>query len=194
MSDFFTVVVISGGASDPSTTRMLADRVTAAVAKTAQGRSRAVRFNYFEIRPLADEITAALTARILGEGLSEAIAALADADGIVVSTPVYNAGPSGLLLSFFQVIDDDLLIAKPVVLAATAGTARHALVVDEQMRSLFAYLRALTVPTSIFAASNASINIAVVALPPRSPVRTSPRGITVRTAFSMRSAAAFSPR
>ncbi|HET8738179.1 MAG TPA: CE1759 family FMN reductase [Acidimicrobiia bacterium] len=153
MSDVFTVVVISGGASDPSTTRMLADRVTAAVAKTAQGRSRAVRFNYFEIRPLADEITAALTARILGEGLNEAIAALADADGIVVSTPVYNAGPSGLLLSFFQVIDDDLLIAKPVVLAATAGTARHALVVDEQMRSLFAYLRALTVPTSIFAAT-----------------------------------------
>jgi FMN reductase len=58
-----------------------------------------------------------------------------------------------LLLSFFQVIDDDLLIAKPVVLAATAGTARHALVVDEQMRSLFAYLRALTVPTSLFAAT-----------------------------------------
>lgn len=153
MSDVFTVVVISGGASYPSTTRMLADLVTAAVAKTAQGRSRAVRFNYFEIRPLADEITAALTARILGDGLNEAIAALADADGIVVSTPVYNAGPSGLLLSFFQVIDDDLLIAKPVVLAATAGTARHALVVDEQMRSLFAYLRALTVPTSIFAAT-----------------------------------------
>jgi FMN reductase len=45
-----------------------------------------------------------------------------------------------------------LLIGKPAVLAATAGTARHALVVDDQMRPLFAYLRALPVPTSLFAA------------------------------------------
>jgi FMN reductase len=50
------------------------------------------------------------------------------------------------------VLDDDLLIAKPVVLAATAGSSRHALVVDEQMRPLFAYMRALTLPTSVFAA------------------------------------------
>jgi FMN reductase len=77
---------------------------------------------------------------------------LGEADGIVVSTPVYKAGASGLLTSFFQVLDNDLLIAKPVIPAATAGTARHALVVDEQLRSLFAYLRALTVPTSVFAA------------------------------------------
>ena len=52
-----------------------------------------------------------------------------------------------------HLLDNDLLIAKPVVLAATAGTARHALVVDEQMRSLFAYLRTMTVPTSVFAAT-----------------------------------------
>ena len=40
-----------------------------------------------------------------------------------------------------------------MVLAATAGTPRHALVVDEQMRSLFAYMRTMTVPTSVFAAT-----------------------------------------
>ena len=49
-------------------------------------------------------------------------------------------------------LDNDLLIGKPVVLAATAGTVRHALVVDDQMRALFAFMRALTVPTSLFAA------------------------------------------
>ena len=48
-------------------------------------------------------------------------------------------------------LDDDLLIAKPVLLAATAGSSRHALVIDEQMRPLFAYMRALTLPTSVFA-------------------------------------------
>jgi FMN reductase len=68
------------------------------------------------------------------------------------ATPVYKAGASGLFTSFFQVLDNDLLIAKPVVLAATAGTARHALVVDDQLRSLFAYLRTTVVPTSLFAA------------------------------------------
>ena len=66
---------------------------------------------------------------------------------------MYKAGASGLFTSFFQVLDNDLLIGKPVILAATAGTARHALVVDEGMRSLFAYLRTLTVPTSLFAAT-----------------------------------------
>ncbi|MGH3124646.1 MAG: NAD(P)H-dependent oxidoreductase, partial [Streptosporangiaceae bacterium] len=50
------------------------------------------------------------------------------------------------------VLDNDLLIGKPVVLAATAGTARHALVGDEAMRPMFAYLRTMTSPTSLFAA------------------------------------------
>ncbi|HEX3752846.1 MAG TPA: NAD(P)H-dependent oxidoreductase, partial [Streptosporangiaceae bacterium] len=65
---------------------------------------------------------------------------------------VYKAGPSGLFKSFFDVLDNDLLIAKPVLLSATAGTARHALVADDQLRPLFAYLRAMTAPTSLFAA------------------------------------------
>jgi hypothetical protein len=70
----------------------------------------------------------------------------------IASTPVYKAGPSGLFTSFIDILDDDLIIARPVVLAATAGTARHALAVDDQMRPMFAYLRALTIPTSLFAA------------------------------------------
>jgi hypothetical protein len=70
----------------------------------------------------------------------------------IASTPGYKAGPSGLFTSFIDILDDDLIIARPVVLAATAGTARHALAVDDQMRPMFAYLRALTIPTSLFAA------------------------------------------
>src|SRR5262249_39265049 len=101
---------------------------------------------------LANEIATALVSQLIGSKLGNAIVALRDADGIIASTPIYKAGASGLFTSFFHVLDNDLLIAKPVVLAATAGSSRHALVVDEQMRSLFAYLRALTVPTSVFAA------------------------------------------
>lgn len=149
----FSLVVVSAGASDPSSTRLLADRIRERVVARAGQRNRTVEVSVIELRPLAAEIATALTSQLLGEKLAAASAVLGAADGIIVSTPVYKAGPSGLLKGFLDVLDNDLLVAKPVVLAATAGTARHALVVDEQLRSLFAYLRALTVPTSLFAAS-----------------------------------------
>jgi FMN reductase len=148
----FQLAVISAGSSDPSSTRLLADRIAAGVTRRAGQRGHQVRISAIELRPLAAEIATAITSQLIGPRLTEAIATLAAADGLVVSTPVYKAGPSGLLTSFFQVLDNDLLIAKPVVLAATAGTSRHALVVDEQLRSLFAFLRTLTAPTSLFAA------------------------------------------
>ena len=85
---------------------------------------------------------AARPRRAFPDELKAAIAQVASADALICSTPVYNAGVSGLFKTFVDVLDADLLIAKPVALAATAGSARHALVVDEQMRSLFAYLRA----------------------------------------------------
>lgn len=149
----FALVVVSAGASEPSSTRLLADRTARAVATVADERGRSVTTTVIDLRELAIEITAAPTTRVVGPRLAEATAALSEADGLVVATPVYKAGPSGLFTSFFQALDNDLLIAKPVILAATAGTARHALVVDEQLRSLFAYLRTLTVPTSLFAST-----------------------------------------
>ena len=149
----FRLVVVSAGAGDPSSTRMLADRAAQRVAELAGRRGSEVSIRVIDLRELAAEITTAMMSRLVGPNLERAVAALGEADGIVAATPVYAAGPSGLFTSFVQVLDSDLLIAKPVVLAATAGTARHALVVDEQLRSLFAYLRAMTVPTSLFAAT-----------------------------------------
>lgn len=148
----FTVVVVSAGVSDPSSTRMLADRTAQRVTDTAAKRGHEVNLRVIDLRELAAEIGTALVSPMAGEKLKAAIATLREADGVIASTPVYKAGASGLFTSFFQLLDDDLLIAKPVVLGATAGTARHALVVDEQMRSLFGYLRVMAAPTSLFAA------------------------------------------
>jgi FMN reductase len=148
----FALVVVTAGTGDPSSTRMLADRIAQRAAGLAGGRGRQVAVRVIDLRELATEITTALISQLTGPKLQKAIAALGEADGIVAATPVYKAGASGLFTSFFQVLDNDLLIAKPVVLAATAGTARHALVVDEQLRSLFAYLRTAVAPTSLFAA------------------------------------------
>ena len=106
-----------------------------------------------EVAPLAVDVARAMVHGAPSAELQAAIDQIASADAVIASTPVYKAGISGLFKSFVDVLDDDLLIAKPVLLAATAGSSRHALVGDEQMRSLFAYMRALTLPTSVFAAA-----------------------------------------
>ncbi|MBO0810428.1 MAG: NAD(P)H-dependent oxidoreductase [Microlunatus sp.] len=149
----YSLVVVSGGTSDPSSTRLLADRAADRVAQIARDRGNTVLVSVISLRELSTEIGTAITSQLMGPKMTKAIELLARADGVIVSAPVYKAGPSGLFTSFFHVLDNDLLIGKPVILAATAGTARHALVVDDQMRGLFAYLRTLTVPTSLFAAS-----------------------------------------
>jgi FMN reductase len=152
VTDTFQLAVVSGGTSDPSSTRLLADRIAERTADLAGRRGHAVTMTVIELRELAADIANATVSQLITPRLRQAIDALAAADGLVVSTPVYKAGTSGLFKSFFDLLDNDLLIGKPVILAATAGTARHALVADDQLRPLFAYLRALPVPTSLFAA------------------------------------------
>jgi FMN reductase len=158
VSQTFQLVVVSAGTGDPSSTRLLADRTAASAVSWAaelaarHGKEMQVNVTGIELREISADVSTALASQLISPKLGNAVAALAEADGIIASTPVYKAGPSGLFTSFFQVLDNDLLIGKPVVLAATAGTARHALVADDQMRAQFAYLRTLTVPTALFAA------------------------------------------
>jgi len=152
LMDTFSIVVVTAGTGDPSSTRMLADRTAQRVAEIAAKRGRQVATRFIDLRELASEITTALVSPMVGPKLEKAIESLGEADGIIAATPVYKAAASGLFTSFFQTLDNDLLIAKPIVLAATAGTARHSLVVDEHLRSLFGYLRTTAVPTSLFAA------------------------------------------
>jgi FMN reductase len=152
MTETFRLVVVSAGTSDPSSTRLLADRTADRVQALAAKRGNTVITQLIELRELSADISTALTSQLVTPKLRQAVDALGEADGLIAATPVYKAGASGLFTSFFQVLDNDLLIGKPVILAATAGTARHALVADDQMRSAFAFLRTLTVPTSLFAA------------------------------------------
>jgi FMN reductase len=151
-AEAFKVVVVSAGTSEPSSTRLLADRAAERAVALAARYGNTVTVSVIELREIAADISTALTSQLVTPKLQQAVAMLGEADGVIAAAPVYKAGPSGLFTSFFHVLDDDLLIAKPVMLAATAGTARHALVADEQMRPLFAYLRTLTAPTSLFAA------------------------------------------
>jgi FMN reductase len=149
----FRLVVVSAGTSDPSSTRLLADRTAQRVTELAAIRGHSVTVSAIDLREISTDISTALVSQLVTPKLQKVITALGGADGIIAAAPVYKAAASGLFTSFFDVLDNDLLIGKPVVLAATAGTARHALVADDQMRPMFAYLRTMTAPTSLFAAS-----------------------------------------
>ncbi|MEU1270291.1 FMN reductase [Streptomyces sp. NPDC005799] len=142
------LVVVSAGLSVPSSTRLLADRLAAAV-----GRQAPVEVEVVELRDLAVEIAHNFTNGFPGRALAAAQDAVTSADGLVVVTPVFSASYSGLFKSFFDVLDKDALDGKPVLIAATGGSARHSLVLDHALRPLFAYLRAVVVPTGVYAAS-----------------------------------------
>ncbi|MDV7215462.1 FMN reductase [Streptomyces prunicolor] len=142
------LVVVSAGLSVPSSTRLLADRLAAAV----DGRTP-VDIQVVELRDLAVEIAHNFTNGFAGRSLAAALDAVTEADGLIVVTPVFSASYSGLFKSFFDVLEKDALAGKPVLIAATGGSARHSLVLDHALRPLFAYLRAVVVPTGVYAAS-----------------------------------------
>ncbi|MFC8431514.1 FMN reductase [Streptomyces sp. NPDC057253] len=142
------LVVVSAGLSVPSSTRLLADRLAAAVGRTAE-----VDVQVVELRELAVDIAHNFTNGFAGRALSAAVDAVTGADGLIVVTPVFSASYSGLFKSFFDVIEPDALAGKPVLIAATGGTARHSLVLDHALRPLFSYLKAVVVPTGVYAAS-----------------------------------------
>ena len=142
-----SIVAISAGLSDASTTRLLADRFVESVRKQYGDASVEV----VSLRELAHEITDATLTGFAPPRLQSVIDKVVAADGLIVVTPIFKASYPGLFKSFFDILEADALTGKPVVLAATGGTARHSLAIDFAMRPLFAYMQALVVPTGVFA-------------------------------------------
>src|SRR3954465_7801786 len=147
-----TIAVITAGVSDPSSTRLLADRIAQHSVDLLRDAGSTAVVTVIDLAPIAVDIARSLVSGYANDTVQGAIDRLAAADAIIASTPVYKAGVSGLFKSFLDLVDNDLLIAKPAILAATGGTARHAMVVDEQLRPLFAFLRSIPMPTSLYAA------------------------------------------
>ncbi|MFE9822726.1 FMN reductase [Streptomyces sp. NPDC005791] len=148
------IVAVAAGLSSPSSTRLLADRLAEATReRLAAEQDRPVEVQVVELRDLAVDIANHLVTGFPPAGLGKAIDAVSGADGLIAVTPVFTASYSGLFKSFFDLIDNTALTGKPVVIAATGGTPRHSLVLEHAMRPLFAYLRAVVLPTSVYAAS-----------------------------------------
>ena len=149
-----TLAVVSAGLSQPSTTRLLADRLTDGVRAAAAAAGIDVLVEPVELRPLARDLADHLVTGFPSPALESALSTVTRADGLVAVTPVFSASYSGLFKTFFDVVEKDALSGLPTLLGATAGTARHSLVIDHALRPLFAYLRAAVVPTGVFAATD----------------------------------------
>lgn len=145
------LVVVSAGLSNPSSTRLLAERLTEATGAALGGE---VVLTHVELRDLAHQLSDRLLTGFPAAELAAAEEAVRFADGLIVVTPVFSASYSGLFKTFFDVVEDGVLDGTPVLIAATAGSARHSLVLDHALRPLFSYLRAVVVPTGVFAATD----------------------------------------
>jgi len=148
------IAVISAGLSNPSSTRMLADRLAAETVKQLAAREIEATVDMIELRDLAHDITNNLLTGFAPSALESALNSVYSADALIAVTPIFSTSYSGLFKSFIDVLDPDALTGKPVLIGANAGTPRHSLAIDYAIRPLFAYLHAETVSTGVLAASS----------------------------------------
>jgi len=145
--------VISAGLRQPSSTRLLADRLAEAAVKALGKQGVEASTTVVELRDHAHDLTNNLLTGFPSATLRGVIDTVLEADGLIVVSPIFNASYSGLFKTFFDVLDADSLAGKPVLIAATGGTARHSLALEHALRPMFAYLRSVVVPTAVFAAT-----------------------------------------
>ena len=142
----FRVVGFSGNTRRPSRTRLLVEAVGAELAAR-----RAVAWQVFDLVDAGPRIGGSSLATLPRE-VHAIIAAIQEADALVVGSPVYKGSYAGLFKHLIDFIDPAAFAGKPVVLTATGGGHRHALVVEHQLRPLFGFFSALTIPTAVYAA------------------------------------------
>ena len=153
IDDVRRIAVVTAGLSEPSSTRLLADLLGEATRTALVEGGRDAEVDIIELRPLAHGITDALLTGFPTGELAAAVETVTAADALIAVTPVFGASYSGLFKTFFDILEPGTLDGKPVLIAATAGSARHSLVLDHALRPLFGYARAIVVPTGVFAAS-----------------------------------------
>jgi FMN reductase len=148
-----SLVVVSAGLSQPSSTRLLADRLSVATDRHLRDAGIEPTIEVIELRDHAQDLTNHLLTGFPSPTLQTAIDSVVAADGLIAATPIFSGSYSSLFKMFFDVLERDGLAGRPVLLAATGGSARHSLALDHAMRPLFAYFNAAVVPTAVYAAS-----------------------------------------
>jgi FMN reductase len=141
-----TVVGFSGNFTRPSKTRGFVNHIVTEIA----GRYGLAASSY-DIVDLGPSLGNARWARDLDEQARDILDRVVAADVLVVGSPTYKGSYTGLFKHFFDLVDPTVLRGKPVLLVATGGGERHALIVEHQLRPLFGFFEAFTLPTAVYA-------------------------------------------
>jgi FMN reductase len=147
------IVVVSAGLGSPSSSRLLGDRLATAAAAALRTQGEQVEVEVVELREHAVDLANQLVTGFPSARLGEVLETVTSADAVVAVSPVFNASYSGLFKMFVDALPVGSLDGVPVLLGATGGSARHSLVIEHALRPLFAYLRAATTSTGVFAAT-----------------------------------------
>ena len=145
--------MVSAGLGQPSSTRLLGERLVAATRSALDESGVAAEFEHVELRTYATDLTNQLLTGVPSARLAALLGRVSDASGLIAVTPIFNASFSGLFKIFIDALDPGAMHGTPTVIAATAGTARHSLALDHALRPLFSYLGAVSTPTAVFAAT-----------------------------------------
>lgn len=144
------VVVISSGHVPASSTARLGTLLGQRTADLLGSAGVPADVDHLELRTVAGSVTEALVSGERGPEVVAAVASVQAADALVLVTPTINASFSGLLKCFLDVLPMDALRGVPTVIGATGGTQRHTLVLDQAVRPMLAFLRAVVLPTCLF--------------------------------------------
>jgi len=150
------IAVVTAGLSQPSSSRVLADELATATRRRLAALEPAAppaEVHVVELRALGHSLVDNLLTGFPDARLGEEIKQVTTADGLIAVTPIFTASYNALFKAFFDVLETGALAGKPVLIGATGGTERHSLALEHALRPLFGYLRALVVPTAVYAAS-----------------------------------------
>jgi FMN reductase len=146
MTRTLKVVAVSGSLTHPSKTTALVEEIVATL-----GRSLPIESHLIALHELGPSLAGALKRSQLPAEAEAELQRIESADVLIVASPVYRASFTGLFKHLFDFVDQYALVDTPVLLAASGGSERHALIIEHQFRPLFAFFQALTLPVGIYA-------------------------------------------
>ncbi|WP_308799476.1 FMN reductase [Agromyces silvae] len=151
MSDALSLVAVSGSLHTPSKTTVLASEILDRFTEAFAAAGLEVEPTLLELSDIGREFSGALSRSELSPAAEEAVRSIESATLLIVASPVYRASFTGLFKHVFDFVGQYALIDKPVLLAATGGSDRHALIIEHQFRPLFSFFQAITLPIGVYA-------------------------------------------
>lgn len=147
MSKKLKVVAVSGSVQQPSRTLVLLKALVAGLAQQLP-----IELHLIELSEVGPQFAGVLRRADLPASVEADLQAIESADLLIAASPVYRASYTGLFKHLFDFVHHEALQNVPVLLAATGGSDRHALIIDHQLRPLFGFFQALSLPIGVYAA------------------------------------------